>query len=269
MPKKPKVIVVRTAGTNCDQETAFAFQSFGAKVDLIHVKKILNKQALLADYHILALPGGFTYGDDIESGRILANELRLYLADAIDRFVKQGKLILGVCNGFQVLVKAGILPGRAAAHKKQSVPQQQTTLISNDSGKFEDRWTYLKVSGDSVWVKGLKDIVYFPVAHAEGKFVARSASALKSLRANGQIAFRYCTRDGRDPVYPENPNGSQDHIAGITDPSGHVLGLMPHPERHLLFQHHPFWSRLSPRAIWGDGAKVFENGVAYVRQKFL
>ncbi len=264
---KPKVMVLRTAGTNCDQETGFAFSHFGAKVNLVHINKLLKKEEKLADYHILALPGGFTYGDDIESGRILANELRLFLSEDIRRFVAEGKLIIGICNGFQVLVKAGFLPGEAKPSKKEY--QQETTLITNDSGKFEDRWTYLRVSGESVWTRGLKDIVYFPVAHAEGKFVAGSAKVLKRLQAQGQIAFRYCAPGGAQPVYPENPNGSQDHIAGITDETGHILGLMPHPERHFLFTHHPSWTRQAQKAEWGDGAQIFANGVRYVQNKFL
>ncbi len=186
----------------------------------------------------------------------------------MSQFIKKGKLIIGICNGFQVLVKSGFLPGKLN-DEKSDTHKQTATLISNDSGKFEDRWTHLKVSGKSVWTKDLKDIVYFPVAHAEGKFVISSSKVLKSLNDNGQIAFRYCTSTGEQPVYPDNPNGSQEYIAGITDKTGHVLGLMPHPERHFLFTNHPYWTRFEKKSKFGDGAKIFENGVNYIKNKFL
>lgn len=261
--KKVKVLVLRTAGTNCDQETAFAFRSFGAQVDLVHINKLYKRDVELGNYHILALPGGFSYGDNIESGRILANEIRIHLGDDIKKFIKDGKLIIGICNGFQVLVKAGILPG------DKDAATQNTTLVSNDSGKFEDRWVYLNVSGKSVWTDGLEDKVYFPVAHAEGKFVTESKELLSRLKKNGQVAFRYGSLNGKKPAYPQNPNGSVEDIAGITDKTGRILGLMPHPERHFLFTQHPFWTRLIKKKKYGDGAKIFENGVKYIKKKFL
>jgi len=262
----PKVIVLRTAGTNCDEETAFAFQTFGAKVDRVHINKLFNKEVNLNDYHILAIPGGFTYGDDIESGRILANELRVHLGQDIERFIQDRKLIIGICNGFQVLVKAGFLPG--FSNDKKVIPEQMITLVSNDSGKFEDRWTHLKVSGKSVWTEGLEDVVYYPVAHAEGKFIPASKDIFKKLVKKGQVAFRYCKEDGTKSEYPENPNGSFDDIAGITDVTGRILGLMPHPERHFIFENHPFWTRLEKDGPYGEGALVFKNGVDYIRKVF-
>ncbi len=272
MKNSVKVIVLRTAGTNCDEETAFAFKSFGAKADLVHINKLLKGTVSLHDYHILALPGGFTYGDDIESGRILANELRLHLGEDLCRFIGEGKLIIGICNGFQILVKSGILPGALnAKEKKNHDSSQKATLISNDSAKFEARWAHLKVSGQSVWTEGLEDVVYYPVAHAEGKFVTKDPSVLKALVKNGQVAFRYCTAEGAKPGYPENPNGSTDDIAGITDSTGRILGLMPHPERYFLFTHHPYWTRLKSGRDkkFGQGAKIFENGVKYVKNRLI
>lgn len=263
MSKRVKVIVIRTAGTNCDAETAFAFKSFDADVDLVHINKLYSKEVLLKDYHILAIPGGFTYGDNIESGRILANELRLHLGRQIKEFISAKKLVIGICNGFQVLVKAGILPGDEAGFK------QTATLINNDSGKFEDRWVHLKVSGRSVWTENLEKCVYFPVAHAEGKFILESKAALEALINNGQVAFQYQNEDGSDPVYPQNPNGSVSHIAGITDGTGRVLGLMPHPERHFLFTQHPTWTKFKEKEKFGQGAKIFENGVKYVTKNLL
>lgn len=266
MSKKPRVIVLRTAGTNCNAETAFAFERCGAKVDAVHLERLFSGKVRLADYHIMALPGGFSYGDDIASGRIFANELRLRLGNDIQQFIQDRKLIIGICNGFQILVKAGILPGpfEASAAEPQTV-----TLTNNDSGKFEDRWTYLKVSGKSVWTEGLKEVIYLPVAHGEGKFVPLNEAILRRLQASGQIVLRYVRADGSPGGYPDNPNGSVDDIAGIVDPSGRVLGMMPHPERHFVLTQHPFWTRLGRKPGPGDGAKIFQNGVEYVRKTLL
>ena len=271
MPQKVRVLVLRTAGTNCNVETAFAFTHGGAVVDEVHLERVFAGEVKLADYHILALPGGFSYGDDIASGRIFANELRLRLGKDIARFIRDKKLIIGICNGFQILVKAGILPGPFAP---EAVGQQTVTLTNNDSGKFEDRWTYLKVEGNSVWTQGLKDVIYIPVAHGEGKFIPANDQLMKALAANGQVAFRYVCADGTRGGYPHNPNGAVDDVAGITDATGRILGLMPHPERHFHFTQHPFWTRLKAegghdRAALGDGAKIFANGINYVKENLL
>ncbi|MCA9405435.1 MAG: phosphoribosylformylglycinamidine synthase subunit PurQ, partial [Candidatus Omnitrophica bacterium] len=175
-----------------------------------------------------------------------------------------------ICNGFQVLVKAGILPGELDEKQKDSYQfAQSVTLTHNDSGKFEDRWVYLKRGGDSVWTKGVKEIAYYPVAHAEGKFVTRDDKVLKALHDNGQIAFRYVSAEGAPSDYPHNPNGSVDDIAGITDVSGRILGLMPHPERHFFACHHPRWTREPNTENKGDGARIFQNGVDYVKKELL
>ena len=261
---KVKVLVLRTAGTNCNEETAFAFKHFGADVDQVHVKRLVNRECALKDYHIVAIPGGFTYGDDIASGRILANELRISLAQDIRRFIADGKLLIGICNGFQVLVKAGILPGplKDSAH-------QDVTLTLNDSAKFEARWVRLKTGGKSPWTQGLERVIYMPIAHGEGKFVARDQAILKRLEANGQVAFRYCDIDGNPGEYPVNPNGSAEHIAGISDRTGQILGLMPHPERFFHFTQCPSWTRLERKSSYGDGAKIFENGVRYAKENLI
>ena len=273
MAKKVRVLILRTAGTNCDEETAFAFKEFGAEVKLVHINRLIDGREGLHNYHILAIPGGFSYGDDIASGRILANELRFHLIEDILKFIKEGRLIIGICNGFQVLVKAGILPGGVyKTSDSPTAPAQTATLICNDSGKFEDRWIYLKVEGNSPWTKGLSDIIYLPVAHAEGKFVVKSNDILKQLQDNRQIAFRYCNDPrlrvacNRKVQYPANPNGSVYDIAGITDTTGHVLGMMPHPERHFLSCQHPYWRRLRSYKKFGDGARIFENGIRYVKE---
>ncbi|MCB9771437.1 MAG: phosphoribosylformylglycinamidine synthase I [Candidatus Omnitrophica bacterium] len=262
---QPKVLVLRTAGTNCDAETAFAFESVGASVERVHINRLLQGERNLRDYQILAIPGGFSYGDDIISGRILANELRLRLGDELKRFITDGKLIIGICNGFQVLVRAGILPGRGNA---VAAPEfvQTVTLTHNDSGKFDDRWVYLKPDGKSVWTHGMNDVINLPVAHAEGKFIPSDDTLLKSLIANGQIIFRYCNAEGGKPVYPENPNGAVNDIAGIADETGRILGLMPHPERHFLTTQHPSWTRYPEVKGRGHGARIFENGINYVKK---
>jgi phosphoribosylformylglycinamidine synthase I len=263
MSKRVNVIVLRSAGTNCNEETAYAFKYFGANVVQVHIDALVRGDIKLNDSHILALPGGFSYGDDIASGRILANELRLKLGDQIRFFIEQGKLIIGICNGFQILVKAGILPGI------QMMQGQEATLYHNDSAHFEARWTPLAVNESKcVWTKGIPSQVYLPVAHGEGKFMIDDEGVLEQLKANGQIVLRYCDSDGNKPQYPDNPNGSVDDIAGICDPSGRVLGLMPHPERHLLFEQHPFWTRLARSGDLGDGAAIFLNGIEYIRKNF-
>jgi len=257
---KIKVMVLRTAGTNCDAETAFAFNAVGAKAELVHINELLRKEKDLDDYQILAIPGGFSYGDDIAAGRILANELKYKLLDKIKKFIADGKLIIGICNGFQILVKAGLLPGLNGL-------KQEATLMLNDSGKFEDRWTYLSgKNGKCIWTKDLPEVIYLPVAHGEGKFVTKDNEVLNKLKENNQIVFKYCDSEGNSADYPANPNGSIDDIAGICDDTGRVFGLMPHPERHFLFQQHPHWTRLESRGKFGDGEKIFKNGVEYAKK---
>ena len=255
---KPKVCVLRSAGTNCDQETAAAFLLAGGKVELLHVNSLLSNQRALDDFQILALPGGFSYGDDIASGKIFANQLRFKLIDSLRKFISAGKLIIGICNGFQILVKSGLLPG--------SVNLEQTTsLIINDSGKFESRWVYLKSSGHCVWTKGLEKIIYLPVAHGEGKFVVGDQQVLNRLQQNNQIVFQYTDVVGNLSGYPNNPNGSMESVAGICDQAGRVFGLMPHPERYVCFSQHPRKEQLKNQAT---GLKIFKNGVNYIKKHF-
>ncbi|HEX9970702.1 MAG TPA: phosphoribosylformylglycinamidine synthase I [bacterium] len=258
-----KTIVLRTAGSNCDYETVHAFQHVGSDVSLIHINQIVTGKIRLSDFQILAIPGGFTYGDDISAGKILANELKNKLTDQLEKFVNAGKLIIGICNGFQVLVKAGLLPEISLNNGKQ-----QVTLTNNDSGKFEDRWICLKpISEKCVFTRGIEKIVYYPVAHAEGKFIPKDQSVLQQLKAKDQIVFQYTNSNGDLAEYPWNPNGSIENIAGICDPSGRVFGLMPHPERHFHPTHHPRWTRegLKPEA---DGVVIFRNAVNYIRENF-
>lgn len=262
MGRSARVLILRAAGTNCNTETAFAFEKVGGKVDQIHINSLKSSPRNLSTYHILALPGGFTYGDDIASGKLLANELMTTLREEIEKFLSRGKLILGICNGFQILVKAGLLP---RLDKMQC--SIESTLTINDSSKFEDRWVYLKkCSTRCIWTGNLPDIIYLPVAHGEGKFIPRDNTVLTRLKEKSLIVFQYVDERGNTAGYPYNPNGSVENIAGITDPSGRILGLMPHPERHIYFTQHPRWTRLKKRP-WGDGLAIFRNGVDYVKKK--
>jgi phosphoribosylformylglycinamidine synthase len=249
----PKVLVLRSPGTNCDGETSFAFERVGADVDRLHVNEIREKPRSLKSFQILVIPGGFSYGDDVSAGRILATQLQHFLADAVREFRDAEKLVLGICNGFQILLKAGLL-----------VPPDEdgplATLATNDSGRFEDRWVHLAVTSNRC--PFLKDIstMMLPVAHGEGKFVARKDWILKGLGQAGQIVLRYIDPSGQVAGYPHNPNGSQDSVAGLCDPTGRVLGLMPHPERNVLPTQDPGWTRNGLKSE-GDGLAVFRNAV--------
>lgn len=258
MSNKPKVCVLRAAGTNCDKETAFAFSLCGARAELIHVNSLISRRKKLGDYRILAIPGGFSYGDDVAAGKILANELRTKLLADIKEFIARGKLIIGICNGFQVLVKSGLLPGNDSL-------DQEASLIINDSGKFEDRWTYLKSAASKcVWTKSLPEMIYLPVAHGEGKFIVKDKTTLKRLHDNNEVVFRYCGAAGKFSGYPDNPNGSIDNIAAICDQTGRILGIMPHPERHVNARQHPRWQGQKE----GDGLRIFRNGVEYIKEHY-
>ncbi|MBP7216052.1 MAG: phosphoribosylformylglycinamidine synthase I [Candidatus Omnitrophica bacterium] len=266
--KKPNVCVLRTGGTNCDKETAFAFEAVGANAEFVHIKALVEGKLSLKEYQIIALPGGFTYGDDIASGKIFANELKYALLEQLKEFVREGKLIIGICNGFQILVKSGLLPGNEAF-------AQEVSLIINDSGKFEDRWVYLRLPRrhaatslvKCAWTRGLPEIIYLPVAHGEGKFVVKDNVVLMRLKNNHQIVFQYCDSAGTLSGYPDNPNGSVEHIAGICDETGRIFGLMPHPERHINVTQHPRWEK-GRRGSEGDGLQIFRNGVEYIKKNF-
>ena len=263
---KPKAIILRTAGTNCDYETKYALEKAGADVDLVHVNQLVKDKGLLSSYHIFVLPGGFTYGDDIAAGKVLANQLRHHLLDELTRFVDDGKLVIGICNGFQVLIKMGLLPGINGTQPSSNEYRQEFTLTYNDSNKFEDRWVYLKSFSDkSVFIDN-DCMLYIPIAHAEGKFVADNGGELENLGKSGQIIFKYVDKDGNIANYPWNPNGSLENIAGICDSTGRVLGMMPHPERYIEPTQHPRWTREGLKAE-GDGVAIFRNAVNYVKEE--
>lgn len=255
MPK-PNVLVLRSPGTNCDEETAFGFEKAGAHADRIHVRAILESPRQLENYHIICFPGGFSYGDDLGAGAVLAHQIRRPLRDALFAFRDAGKLMLGICNGFQVLIRTGLI----VADTAEGLPA--ATLTNNASAKYEDRWVKLKKTSDKcVFLRGIESLE-LPVGHGEGRFVAKDSATLDKLDANGQVVLRY-TSSGGEVGYPANPNGSQSDAAGVCDESGRVFGLMPHPDRHLLPTNHPQWTRKATLPEHGDGFAVFQNAVQF------
>jgi phosphoribosylformylglycinamidine synthase subunit PurQ / glutaminase len=264
MTATPSVLVLRAAGTNCDAETAFAFERFGARAAALHVNRLLAEPALLQQHHVLALPGGFAYGDDAGAGAVLACEMGAALAQPLKAFVADGGLVLGICNGFQALVRLGLLPGL-----EEPLGVQEVSLADNDSLKYEDRWVRLAITSRRCVFVGDMPEPELPVAHGEGKIVPRDERVRQRLVADDRVVFRYCAADGRPTQdYPANPNGSEDAIAGLTDATGRVLGLMPHPERALFGYHHPDWTRTSRGGTppdLGPGAALFLNACDWVR----
>jgi phosphoribosylformylglycinamidine synthase len=255
---KPRALIFRTAGTNCDRETVYAFDQAGAEVDLVHLSRMVETPERLFDYRILVFPGGFTYGDDLGAGTIFANRLRTSLLEPMQEFVAAGGLVLGICNGFQILVKIGMLPGPG-----EDGTERSASLVANDSNRFEERWVMLEVTSDKSAFVRRGDRIFCPVAHGEGKFITASDEDHAALFLSDQVVFRYVDREGgENPPYPMNPNGSRDAIAGISDATGRVLGMMPHPERHLDPVLHPRWTRegLTPR---DTGRKLFRNAVEF------
>lgn len=261
----PRVCVLRAPGTNCEVETAFAFDACGAMSTSLHLFRLLERPALLDEYQILCVPGGFSYGDDIGSGVVFAGQLRAHLQEALARFFAADKLVLGICNGFQTLLKAGVLP-EGAAGWGVSREQPDATLTWNENGKYTARWVRLKVlASNNVFLRGI-DELDLPIAHAEGRLVVRSQAVLTGWEERGQAALRYipwATENGDlGPDWPANPNGSIGDLAGLSDPTGRMLGLMPHPERFLFGTQHPQWTR-RPRCEWGAGLALFRNAVGY------
>ncbi len=252
----PQICVLRAPGTNCDIETAHAFNMVGGAAERIHLFRLLEKPELLSNYQVLCIPGGFSYGDDIGAGVIFSRQLRGQLNDAMREFLQADKLVLGICNGFQVILKAGLLMRRGIDSDDSGKFEDSVTLTWNNSGRYTDRWVRLKVtSSNSVFLKEM-DEFEVPIAHAEGRIAVANDETLNSMRAAGQLALCYwndeameLAKSSGDPTSigildePDNPNGSIANIAGLSDATGRVLGLMPHPERFLFATQHPQWTR--------------------------
>ena len=275
MSQKSKAIVISGNGTNCEMEMAHGCKLGGFdQVDIVHISELIYGEKNLNDYHFLNLAGGFVDGDDLGSAKANANRIKHAmientgerLFDNFLRFIEKGGLILGVCNGFQLMVKLGLLPGF-----DQEFTRQHTTLTFNDSGRFEDRWIYLKINSESscIFTRGIKNL-YLPVRHGEGKFIVEDESVRKRLHTQSQVVMCYTCDDYGEATdaYPFNPNGSIDGIAGICDASGRMLGMMPHPEGYLHYTNHPRWTR-EPLPEEGMGVAIFKNAAEHVKQTLL
>lgn len=250
-----RVLILRSPGANCDVETQFAFEQVGAKVERLHINRLREKPDTLNRFQVLVVPGGFSYGDDVGAGKILATQLAHFLGDALRAFRARERLILGICNGFQAILKAGLL-----------VPPDDegpvATLTNNTHG-YQDRWLTLQVTAghNCPFLVGIERLAV-PMAHGEGRFLVRTDWELQGLAETKQLVLRYVDANGQRGDYPVNPNGSQDDVAGVCDATGRVLGLMPHPERHALPTQHPQWTRQG-LAAEGDGLAVFRNAVKF------
>lgn len=253
---KPKVIIFSGYGLNCEYETKFAFEEAGGVADIVHINDVIENPKMLDKYQILAMPGGFSYGDDTGSGKAYGNRLRNHLGPALEKFIERDTLMIGVCNGFQILTAAGILPG---------------ALTYNEGARYIDRWVDLVPEGKSPWTVGV-DSISVPIAHGEGKYIPPENDGIKMLEEEGTIAFRYI--EGEICEYQNlkgNPNGSTGDIAGVFGKGGRILGLMPHPERGMFFHHRPDWmaKREEYRALgkkvpkYGDGFQLFKNAIKY------
>ncbi len=259
--RKPRVLILHADGTNRDHDAAQAFELAGANADIVHLNQLRAGEKQWSDYQLLVVPGGFSYADALGAGKLLALDLNTYFMAEVRHFVESGKPVIGICNGFQALVKSGLLPDQ-----KSEIHHQKSTLTFNADGHFECRWVTLKPQSQTcLWTRGLTDLIECPIAHGEGRFMLSNPDDLATLLAHDQVALTYAQHDGTaaNGAYPINPNGSISDIAGVCNPRGNVLGLMPHPEDHIFAYQHPRWTR-------GEGGhsglKLFENGVKYARE---
>ena len=265
----PRVLVLRAPGTNCDAETAYAFERTGGQADRVHLFRLIESPSLLEDYQILVFAGGFSYGDDVGAGVIFGQQLRSHLVDALKKFVEAEKLVLGICNGFQILMRSGLLPGGIEEWPAEEDDPPVATLTWNSHGRYVDRWVRVAVSTDHCpFLRGMTTLD-LPIAHAEGRIAVRNKAALAHWRFCGQIALQYVAPDQKMSsdleLLPEpiNPNGSTANIAGLCDPTGRILGLMPHPERFQDAIQHPSWTRHGDGSGTGAGLQLFQNAVSY------
>lgn len=262
---KPKALVLLAHGTNRDLDVAEALTFCGAEPQIVPLNSLRAGRERWSDFQMLILPGGFSYADALGAGKLLAIDMQTYFTDEIQQFVLSGKPVIGICNGFQALVKAGILPGVSRQPGEESC-EEKTTLTFNAGGHFECRWVALRpVSQKSLWTKGLSELIECPIAHGEGNFQVSQPALLSLLASRDQIALAYVHPDNApaNGAYPANPNGSMQDIAGICNSQGNVLGLMPHPENHIHPWQHPQWRRGMER---NSGLSIFKNGVKYAEE---
>ncbi len=264
---KPRAIIMTGYGINCEEETAYSFEKSGAETEIVHINDLIINPRKMDEFQIMALPGGFSYGDDTGSGNAYANKISNNLKTEIRAFAKKDKLIIGICNGFQILINLGLLPA-----VDDNYGQRQAALMHNIKARFECRWVHIKnTSKKCVWTENI-DIMPAPVAHGEGNFFAEE-KILKKMEENDQIVFKYVKPDGTpaNNEYPYNPNGALNDIAAICDPSGRIFGIMPHPERFNSFTNFQGWPKLKEQLIRegkeipkeGLGLQIYKNGVKY------
>ncbi len=258
-----RVLVLTGLGLNCEEETAHGFRACGARADLVHLSDMLASDRPLTDYQVIAMIGGFSFGDHIAAGVVYANRLRYRMFDRILRFVGDGGLMIGICNGFQTMVKLGLLPGIDGNYG-----ERVATLAANDRLGYRDAWVSVRADPASpcVWTRGV-DRMDLPARHGEGKFLTRDEGLMQRLRDEHLISVRYVDEGGEaTQQWPWNPNGSPDAVAGVCDPSGRLFGLMPHPDAYLYGFNHPQWARKKLEGSFelrGDGLKIFQNGVDF------
>ena len=266
----PKAIVITGYGINCEEETAFAFKAAGAEVKIVHINDLIQKQNLLDEFQIMAVPGGFSYGDDTGSGNAMANKIRNNFEEKILEFAQKDKLIIGLCNGFQILTNLGLVP---ATDKKYG--ERQAVLMHNNQARYECRWIHLKMTSQKcIWTRDI-NLIHLPIAHGEGNFYAEP-EIMEKMKAKDQIAFKYVTPSDEpaNGKFPYNPNGAMEDIAGICDESGRILGMMPHPERFNSFVNEEGWEKEKEKLLRegkdlpreGAGLKLFKNAVSYFNQ---
>jgi phosphoribosylformylglycinamidine synthase I len=254
---KVTAVIVRAPGTNCHEETAAAFETAGAAVELRRLREVLDDASVLDGAQIFCVPGGFSYGDDLGAGRLFASKLTGSLGDRLRKFRDDGGLILGVCNGFQILLQTGLLVEPSADGRPRA------TLAQNAKGRFEDRWVHLRLKPGRCAFVTENALVTLPVAHGEGNFIAESPEVIAELRAQNRLVCQYVDAAGRPGGYPVNPNGAVDGVAGVCDTTGRVFALMPHPERHIWPYQHPTWTLRETQPEHGDGFLFFRNAVRY------
>ena len=265
-----RALIITGFGLNCEMETAHALQAAGANVTQLHLNDLLADKSRLSEFHLLAFIGGFAFGDHLGAGTVLANRLKYHLRDELEAFIQAGKLVIGICNGFQTLSRLGLAPALDGDHF-----QQQVALAPNDQGVFRNAWITLRANPDSpcIFTRGI-DVIPLPIRHGEGKLVPLDEEVLARLEAENLVALRYVDPTSQQPAteFPHNPNGSTNAIAGICDPSGRIFGLMPHPEAYLSPYNHPHWRRQKLNNCLppvGLGLAVFRNAVDFARRELL
>ena len=265
----PKILVITGYGINCEEEIAYVFNKVDGQAEIVHINDLIDGHKKMNDYQILAIPGGFSYGDDTGAGNALSNRIRNHLNEQILAFAKEDKLAIGICNGFQMITNLGLVPATKNQYGKREV-----VLMWNSTARYECRWVHVKnTSSKCIWTKGI-DTMFLPIAHGEGNFYAEP-EILNEMRNNDQVVFKYIKEDGTpaNNEFPYNPNGALEDIAAITDPSGRLFGLMPHPERYHSFINHPTWTLEKDRLARegkeipkeGEGLKIFRNAVEYFK----